>query len=363
MANPTNQYSPDYAVPPGWVLEERLAVQGLSHADFARRCGRSSKLISEIISGKAPLEPETALQFEKVLDVDASVWLGLESNYKLYRARENEAEDAAASSEWVRAFPVGELVTRGVLQRPKSEADAVNKLLSFFRVGSISAWTARYGRANVAYRHSPSFKSDEAALATWLRLGELEAEHQDCADYGRSRFTKAAKQVRSLTREEVGEALQRATELCNQAGVALALVQPLPKTALSGAAWWLSPRKAVIQLSARHKSDDHLWFSFFHEAAHILLHSKKSVFVDEATGDGNDIEAEANQWAASTLVPRREWERFVATSPRSKQAVRTFAGQQGIAPGIVVGMLQHAGLIPWSYLNGLKNRLEWRNAE
>ena len=79
MANPTNQYRPDYAVPPGWVLEERLAVQGLSHADFARRCGRSSKLISEIISGKAPLEPETALQFEKVLDVDASVWLGLES--------------------------------------------------------------------------------------------------------------------------------------------------------------------------------------------------------------------------------------------------------------------------------------------
>ena len=67
MARATNQYRPDYAVPPGWVLEEHLEAHGISHAEFARRCGRSPKLISEVIAGKAPLEPETALQFEKVL--------------------------------------------------------------------------------------------------------------------------------------------------------------------------------------------------------------------------------------------------------------------------------------------------------
>ena len=363
MANPRNQYNPDYAVPPGWVLKERLDVQGMSHAEFARRCGRSPKLISEIISGKAPLEPETALQFEKVLGVDASVWLGIESEYKLHRARENEAEAAAGADKWARAFPVAELVKRGVIEQPKSNADAVTKLLAFFRVGSIDAWTARYGLANVAYRHSPRFKSGESALATWRRLGEIEAEVQDCADYSERRLRKAAQQIRGLTREDVGEALRCAAELCNQAGVALALVPPLPKTALSGAAWWLSPKKAVIQLSARHKSDDHLWFSFFHEAAHILLHSKKSVFVDEIAGNGTDIEEEANQWAARTLVPSREWRRFVASSPCSMRAVQAFADQQGIAPGIVVGMLQHARLIPWSHMNGLKVRLEWRNAE
>jgi HTH-type transcriptional regulator / antitoxin HigA len=49
MTTVTNQYNPDYLVPPGWVLEERLEVQGISHAEFARRCGRSPKLISEII--------------------------------------------------------------------------------------------------------------------------------------------------------------------------------------------------------------------------------------------------------------------------------------------------------------------------
>ncbi len=365
MATATKKYNPDYAIPPGWVLEERLDVQGISHAEFARRCGRSPKLISEIIAGKASLEPETALQFEKVLGVDASIWLGIETDYQLHRARETEAECAAASAEWSKAFPVRDLMNRGCIQQPESDVDAVSKLLAFFGVGSIDAWVARYSFANVAYRHSPSFDSSEVALATWRRLGELEAERQDCADYNESRFKQAARKIRGLTREPVDEALQRTVELCNKAGVTLALVPQLPKTALSGAAWWVSPRKAVIQLSARHKSDDHLWFSFFHEAGHILLHSKKSIFVDGgADGDGCDFEAEAeaeaeaDEWASNTLIPSKAWATFVEGSPRSERVIRAFADQQGIAPGIVVGRLQHGGHLPWSHLNKLKRPVQ-----
>lgn len=351
MAIATNQFRPNYAVPPGSVLEEHLGVQGISHAEFARRCGRSPKLISEIIAGKGSLEPATALQFEKVLGVDASIWLGIETDYQLHRARESAAADAEGSSAWARGFPVKELAERGAIRPPKTDAEAVSELLAFFRVASVDAWNRKYGLANVAYRHSPRSKSNEKALVTWLRLGEIEAEGQDCTDYNESRFRKAARDIRELTCEPVGEALEQTAILCNQAGVALALVPPLPKIALSGAAWWLSPRKAVIQLSARHKSDDHLWFSFFHEAAHILLHSKKSIFVDEADGDDTDLEAEANEWAANILIPRSAWERFVQSSPRTERAIRAFAEEQGVSPGIVVGMLQHQDLLPWEQLN------------
>lgn len=359
MATALNQFNPDYAVPPGWILEERLEVQGISHAEFARRCGRSPKLISEIISGKAPLEPETALQFEKVLGVDASIWLGIETDYQLHRAREIEAEEAAQKAEWVKAFPVNDLIKRGCFQKPDSEGDAMSKLLAFFGVGSVDAWGVRYSAANVAYRHSQAFDSSETALATWLRLGELNAEQQECADYNETKFKQAVRDIRGLTCTPIKDALERATELCNEAGVALAVVRPLPKTALSGAAWWINPRRPIIQLSARHKSDDHLWFSFFHEAAHILLHSKKSIFVDGGKGDDSDFEEEANEWAANALVPKKAWASFVSGSPNSEQAVRAFADQQGIAPGIIVGMLQHEKRLPWTHLNKLKVRYKW----
>ena len=93
MAAETYSYRPDYAVPPGWVLEEHLQSRGLSPAELARRCGRSAKLIGEIIAGKAPVEPRTALQFDRVLGLDADIWLGIEARYRLHRAREAEAKE------------------------------------------------------------------------------------------------------------------------------------------------------------------------------------------------------------------------------------------------------------------------------
>ena len=85
MSTPVNQYKPDYAVPPGWVLAEYLETRGISQAEFARRCGCSLKLISDIIAGVAPVSLKTALQFEKVLGLKATVWLGIESEYRLHQ--------------------------------------------------------------------------------------------------------------------------------------------------------------------------------------------------------------------------------------------------------------------------------------
>ena len=363
MAVTTYSYEPDYAVPPGWVVEEHLQSQRLSHAEFARRCGRSAKLISEIIAGKAPIEPRTALQFEKVLGLDASIWLGIEARYQLHKAREVEAQETKRGASWIKAFPVKELVHRGVFDKPASDAEARSKLLAFFGVGSVNAWHAKYEDMSVAYRHSPSFQSDKPVLVTWLRLGELEAEQQDCADYNEARFKRALKEIRSLTQTPVVRALEKARPLCNEAGVAWVLVKPLPKTALSGAAWWLTPRKAVIELSIRHKTDDHLWFSLFHEAAHLLLHSKKDVFIDwmNPNEETADVESEANQWASNFLISRGDWKLFVTTSSNSEIAVRQFAEDQGIAPSIIIGRLQHENRLSWQTpLNKLKIRLEWK---
>ena len=360
MVTITNQYRPDYAVPPGEILNERIKSQGISQAELARRCGHSAKLISEIINGKAPLKPGIALQLEKVLNVDASIWLNLETDYRLYKAREIEAGEAVEAAAWLKQFPVKELVKRGIFHKPESDVEAISHVLSFFGIGSVKAWKLKYESANVVYRHSQSFKSDQTALATWLRIGELEAEQQECADYNEMRFKRALRKIRELTRSPIGDALDQAQHLCNQSGVALTLVKPLPKTALSGAAWWLSPQKTVIQLSARHKTDDHLWFSLFHESAHILLHSRKAIFMDSANGESTGIEAEANDWASNMLIPRSSWKRFIATFLFDKASVQSFAEEQGIAPGIIVGMLQHERLIPWSHMNGLKVRLEWK---
>lgn len=360
MVTETNQYRPDYSVPPGWVLEARLAALDIAHAEFARRCGRSPKLVSEIIAGKAPIEPKTALQFEKVLGLDASVWLGIESDYRLHQARHADAQAAAESVAWAKAFPIRELVTRGFLDRAATDGERVSGILSFFGVASLEAWCRRFQSGNVAYRHSPSFESDELALATWRRLAELDAESQDLAVYSEPAFRESLRQIRQLMRLPIYGALEETRRLLNQAGVALAVVKPLAKVRVSGAAWWVSPHRPLIALSARHRSDDHLWFSLFHEAAHLLLHSKKTVFVDNGDKAGNNVEDEADHWAAGFLIPHRTWHSFVVAGTFDARRIREFAEKQEIPPGIVVGRLQHEGVVPWqSGLNSLKVKLEW----
>ena len=94
MDTPTNQFRPDYAVPPGWVLEEHLEVHGISQAEFARKCGFPPQFISDIIAGTAPVDAETSLQFEKELGLAASIWLGIEKNYRLHKRRIAEAKES-----------------------------------------------------------------------------------------------------------------------------------------------------------------------------------------------------------------------------------------------------------------------------
>ena len=358
MSATANQYQPDYAVPPGWMLAERLDAQRISQAEFARRCGRSPKLISQIISGDAPVEPSTALQFQRVLGVDASIWLGIESDYRLHRAREAERQKTAKAMEWAERFPVAELVRRKAIAKPSSPEESVLELLSFFGVGSREAWENRQ-LANVAYKHSLSFRSDSAVLATWLRLGEIEAERMECPGYNEVQFRRALVRVRSLTAHPSSGTLREAQHHCQGAGVALTIGKPLPKTTLSSASRWLHPDKAAIHLTTRHLSDDQLWVSLFHEAAHLLLHSKKHTFVHEANGRPTEAEAEADKWAADFLVHHRYWAQFVAAGDFTSGAVRTFSEQQGIAPGIVVGRLQHEKHLDWHRLNELKVKLKW----
>ena len=99
MTKTINEFRPDYALPPGRILESRLKVQEMTQAEFARRCGCSPKLISEIISGKAPLESDTALQFERVLGVAADIWVGIERDYRFHKARQEETEAAPNATE------------------------------------------------------------------------------------------------------------------------------------------------------------------------------------------------------------------------------------------------------------------------
>ena len=223
----------------------------------------------------------------------------------------------------------------------------------------MAAWRRWYAKQKTAYRKSPSFQSAGSAVAAWIRLGEKEAEAIVCQPFDRAAFIKALKATRALTTRPVPEWHPEMRDRCAEAGVAFVLVKELPKTRLSGAARWLTKDKALIQLSLRHRSDDHFWFSFFHEAGHILLHGKKQLFLDDVKGAAGTEEDEADRFAGDFLIAPAAFSEFRAVGDFGAAALQEFARNQGIAPGIVVGRLQYEELIEYRWHNGLKVRLKW----
>lgn len=360
MARRTYQHRPEYATPPGYVLEDHIEALGLTPAEFAVRHSLSAELIDHVIAGDAAIDAKLAAIFGRELGLGSDVWLRMEARYRRELARQEAARRAEGFAPWAKSFPLREMVTRGMIEKPMSDGDGVLNLLDFFGVASVEEWQCQHNSAQVAYRHSPTFSSNEFNLAVWLRQGELEAEWQRCDPYDAENFQAALSEIRTLTRGPTGTALDQTFALCNRSGVALALVEPFSKVAVSGATRWLPDNRPLIQLSARHKTNDHLWFTLFHEAAHVLLHSRDQVFIDTMKDEIAGADAEANRWASDFLIPRTDWSNFIDAGYFGEWAVRRFAYDQGIAPAIVVGRLQHERLIPWSRLNHLKARMRWQ---
>ena len=73
---------------------------------------------------------------------------------------------------------------------------------------------------------------------------------------------------------------------------------------------------------------------------------------------GVDEEAAADAFARESLLPRIRLEPFLEAGDFGRSAVIAFAREAGVAPGIVVGRLQHDGLIRQGQLNDLKRSVE-----
>lgn len=356
-----SQFVPDYAVPPGETLFETLETIGMSQAELADRTGRPRKTINEIIKGKTAITPETALQLERVLGVPASFWNNLERNYQETLARLNEQKRLQKKISWLEKLPTTSLIKNQWIKGHKDKIQQLQEVLNFFGIASPEQWKKRWLSAQVSYRKSAVFQSDPYAIASWLRAGELIARKIECKPFNAFRFKNALYEIRKLTNKPPDIFQSEVVRLGAESGVAVAFVPELPRIRACGATWWLNPGKAVIQLSLRYKSDDQLWFSFFHESGHIILHGKKDIFIEDDTKDSAK-EKEADKFASDILIPPKKYKQFIQAGRYGKEAIQDFASELGIAPGIVVGRLQHFGNIPYSHCNDLKRRFEWQNA-
>jgi len=356
--NLKNRYNPDHVSLPGDTLSETIATLDMSQKELAQRIGRTPKTVNEIIKGKQAITPETALQLERVLGVPASFWNNRQRRYDEYVTRLQEEERFQSALNWVKRFPYAKMASYGWIDKTSDQREKFENLLAFLSVASPEAWQQHNEFLQVAYRRSATYAVDEYALSAWLRQGELAGRALECAPFNARAFKDCLFEARSLTTSPPSIFVPKLKEICARCGVAVVFVRELPKTA-SGVTRWLSSEKALIQLSLKYKTDDHLWFTFFHEAGHVLKPKKKQIFIE--TGDDNCAEEEANRFATEFLIPPVSWKKFPSEKRISKASIKAFAREIGVSPGIVVGQLHQQRRLDWRLYNELRRKLDWQN--
>lgn len=357
MTDLADPFAPDWVSPPGETLLDILEERDWTQDELAQRLGYTPKHVNQLIKGKVPLSEDAAIRLERVVGSTVGFWLAREAKYRERCARLAAAEKFSDWTAWLDILPIKEMMSVGAIEKnrigAKSKPEIVESCLRFFGIASPEEWEGRYGQMQAAFRRSRVEQSDVGAISAWLRMGEIVAEKQEGVKFNRTKFISVLEEIRKLTVLSPEQFEPLLYTYFKSAGVTFVLVPAISKAHVSGVARWLNPHRPLIQLSQFGKTNDKFWFTLFHEAAHVILHGKEKeyVYLDDPTKSDvdSDQEREANNWAGNFLIP--DCYKAQLTELRTKAAVCSFAEVIGIHPGIIVGRLQHDGIISRSWMN------------
>lgn len=354
---PEQAFQPNWASPIGETLTRLMEKLRIAPLDLAQRLGITLGQLRALAAGILPVSTEVAQALSSILGGSPSFWINRDG---AFRANVSKMPlDRRYDREWVKSFPVRELAKLGWIQTGATEAESAAQLLHFFGIQLSSQWKFRYPDVTSAsaFRTSAAHNLKRESISSWVRQGERIAQKMDCEAWNRNKFRLRLNEARKLTFiRHPQRFFPQLQKLCAECGVALVAVPTPPGCPASGATQFLTRSKALLMLSFRFKTDDQFWFSFFHEAGHLLLHEIDEVFVeDELNREESQEEQEANEFAQKTLVPFQQRDSMLRLGTRVEEIVR-FAIRLGIAPGIVVGQLQKSGVVGHDALNRLKRR-------
>jgi HTH-type transcriptional regulator / antitoxin HigA len=351
----------DWRVSPGATVRAIMTSRDMLDGDVSAQLDLTLEQFSDLIDGRTEIDLDLADRLAGVLGPSSRFWLAREALYRRPPQKILPENLAGARSAFIARMPVAEMRKLGWIDA----YDRTNRqdiVLRFFE-DDYGDWR-RNGRdllEAVAFRTSRPEVADPAAVAAWLRQGVRRARSVSFSTWDPEGLAQALDEIRALTREKKPSVfIPRLADLCRQYGVAIVCVRTPAGCRASGATHFAPWGGPIIQLSFRYRSDDHFWFTVFHEIGHLLLHSASPMFVEGADYIAGEEEVEADAFAQDALI-QKDLQDEMLNLGRDYRKVMRFAKRAGVSPGIIVGQLQKYNRIRYGQLNFLKTRYRWQD--
>jgi HTH-type transcriptional regulator/antitoxin HigA len=350
------ELSPDWCLHPGELLADVLEKQGLRQSELAERTGLSAKHVNQMIKQLIGISPDVAILLERALGTPANFWIQADADYQVFESRRRAATALDQYQQWANQFDRPTLERHRIVNPIDSGITLVEKVLRFFQVATPAAFEQTWLRPSVSFRRSQAFTINEPNTALWLRLVERSAADVEVAPFNPRQLRKAAKSIPRLTAMSVPNGFVAARAALAEAGVALTFVREVDRTRACAATWWIAADRPVIGITERHRKPDVFWFNLLHEIGHIVLHPRRTSYLNlDNTERSTDLaEQEADAFAGDILFPDDTSDQIARA--RNHQDLILIAARLGIGVATVAG--RHGNLTKkWNLAGRLRGKI------
>lgn len=335
--------TPAEVFPPGEFLREELEARDWTQQELADILDRPPRLISEIISAKRAISPETALGFAEAFGTSAEYWMSLESQYQLSKVKPSTSNVSRKAKLYSR-FPVREIIKRGWVKNSENIEALEASFCEFFGIKNIDEQPSI-----IAHAAKKTHIADPTSMlqTAWLHRAKKLASEQVLKKYTEEKLRSAVSELQLLL--TAPEEARKVPGILLDAGVRLVFVEAIAGSKIDGACFWLDKEKPVIAMTLRFDRIDNFWFVLRHEIEHVLRKDGQGpdgpvidVNMGEEDTEIAEMERLANEAAQDFCVPKRQMDDFIArVDPYfSEKKICLFAQRINVHPGLVVGQLQ-----------------------
>ena len=224
------------AVPPGMTIKEVLEDHHMTQKELAARLGLSEKHISKLINGEVPLTQDVAIRLERVLDIEASFWNGLEAAYREAILKVEYENSIDEEINFAKPFGYAKLARLGIVPETKKAAEQVNNLQKFFEVASLKH-VADEMIMPLVYENIKDMEPDKkSAIYTLVQITKGRARFVEVNPYNAELIEKFIPKIKDLSSEPligVKEPLKDMLAACGVIIVYLPIIDNITSTCIT----------------------------------------------------------------------------------------------------------------------------------
>lgn len=355
-----------YDFQPNWVYHPSQTILEFLNIKEIDSCCLEDSFTQKLNNQELSIDSDMATYLVGLLGGSEDFWLNIQFNYEknLRRFQNSDVDDNFSTYQNL----IKEMKKNFWL--PSTEYKYLDQLnlKSFFGVSDFSPIDEESIYTNslgTRYKKIGRYEFSTLNLAAFMRKAKLEVKLKNIkSDFNKSLFLEKLQEIKVLSkRKGLRNFEQELSEICAECGVAIVFLHALEKCPIRGVSKFVD-NKGMIVITDKYNKDHIFWQTFFHEAAHLILHQDEMTHYD--FGESNDYEEdskceqEADDFMVSQLLYPFSYEevkhkidfKLVYKSKRlSWKNLCTVANESNISTSLLVGVFKFSKDIEYRFFN------------